>query len=170
MLSEQLEYLQTHSKTNLRDLAFTLQQRRSTLTYRKAIAGSTVEALCQSLEESTSDAKLDTRYPYVPKPRVLAVFTGQGAQWPRMGAALLESSEFVRRLVADLDKSLVSLPESDRPQWTIREQLLAAGSSSRVAEAAISQPLCTAIQIILVNLIQAAGIQLHAVVGHSSGT
>ncbi|KAJ5504966.1 hypothetical protein N7463_007840 [Penicillium fimorum] len=171
LLTEQLEYLQTRPTVSLRDLVFTLQQRRSTLSYRKSISSLTVEALSQKIDEllSNSDAKLDSRYFHVSKPRILAVFTGQGAQWPRMGAALLERSQFVRKLVADLDESLASLPESDRPQWTIGDQLLAAGSSSRVAEAAISQPLCTAIQVILVNLLQAAGIQLNVVVGHSSG-
>lgn len=36
-------------------------------------------------------------------------------------------------------------------------------------EAALSQPLCTAVQVILVDLLQAAGIHFTAVVGHSSG-
>ena len=40
---------------------------------------------------------------------------------------------------------------------------------SRVGEAAISQPLCTALQITLVHILYAAGVGLAAVVGHSSG-
>lgn len=42
-------------------------------------------------------------------------------------------------------------------------------SSSRISEAAISQPLCTAVQIALVDLLKAAGIRFNAVVEHSSG-
>ncbi|PLN79470.1 hypothetical protein BDW42DRAFT_127060 [Aspergillus taichungensis] len=171
MLARHVEYLHTHPEINLRDLAFTLQHRRSTLPFRKAIAGTAVQDVRQTLEEvlASSDSKLDTRYFHVAKPRILAVFTGQGAQWPRMGAVLVESSDFVRARVADLDASLASLPESDRPQWTIQEQLKAAGSFSRVTQAAVSQPLCTAIQVILVDLLQAAGVQIHGVIGHSSG-
>ncbi|KAJ5149740.1 hypothetical protein N7448_001318 [Penicillium atrosanguineum] len=171
LLTHHLHYLQAHPNTNLRDLAFTLQHRRSTLPFRKAIVGSTADSLCQSLENllASTDPQLDTRYSNFPKPRILAVFTGQGAQWPRMGAILLESSEFVRNRFANLDRSLQCLPESERPKWTIQDQLLASSSSSRVTEAAISQPLCTAVQIILVDLLRAADIRLHVVIGHSSG-
>lgn len=171
MLSRYLDYINDHPETNLHDLAWTLQHRRSTLSYRKAISGSAYETICARIGDvlASSDANLETRFPQVPKPRILAVFTGQGAQWPRMGARLLESSDFVRRTVAHLDDSLASLPGSDKPQWTLHDQLLAAGASSCVAEAAISQPLCTALQVILVDLLEAAGIRLHAAVGHSSG-
>jgi hybrid polyketide synthase/nonribosomal peptide synthetase ACE1 len=44
-----------------------------------------------------------------------------------------------------------------------------ASISASTTEAAISQPLCTAIQILLVELLQLTGIKLSAVVGHSSG-
>ncbi|XDG06192.1 hypothetical protein ABKA04_005807 [Annulohypoxylon sp. FPYF3050] len=52
---------------------------------------------------------------------------------------------------------------------TIKGELLADASFSRLNEAGIAQPLCTAIQIILVDLLHAAGVKLTAVVGHSSG-
>ncbi|KLU90395.1 hypothetical protein MAPG_10249 [Magnaporthiopsis poae ATCC 64411] len=38
-----------------------------------------------------------------------------------------------------------------------------------MGEAAISQPLCTALQIVLVDMLGFAGIKLYSVVGHSSG-
>lgn len=171
MLFRYLDYIDGHPETNLQDLAWTLQHRRSTLPYRKAISGSAYETIRASISDvlSCSDSNLGTRFPQVQKPQILAVFTGQGAQWPRMGARLLESSDFVRRTIGHLDDSLASLPELEKPQWTIHNQLLATGASSRVTEAAISQPLCTALQIILVDLLEAAGIRLHAAVGHSSG-
>lgn len=171
MLSRYLDYINDHPEANLCDLAWTLQHRRSTLPHRKAISGSAHDTIRARIGDvlSSNDANLETRFPQKPKPKILAVFTGQGAQWPRMGARLLESSDFVRRTVSYLDDSLASLPESDRPQWTLHDELLAGGTSSRVAEAAISQPLCTALQIILVDLLKAAAIKLHAAVGHSSG-
>jgi acyl transferase domain-containing protein len=40
---------------------------------------------------------------------------------------------------------------------------------SRINEAELSQPLCTALQIVLVNILSAWGITPSSVVGHSSG-
>lgn len=94
---------------------------------------------------------------------------GQGAQWPSMGAHLIRSSEFVRKRIQALEESLASLPSADRPKWNLTEQILAGKETSRLSEAALSQPLCTAIQVALVDLLQTAGINFTTVVGHSSG-
>ncbi|GFF52590.1 hypothetical protein IFM51744_07886 [Aspergillus udagawae] len=42
-------------------------------------------------------------------------------------------------------------------------------STSPVGKASLSQPLCTAVQVILVDLVRAAGVKFQAVGGHSSG-
>lgn len=94
---------------------------------------------------------------------------GQGAQWPAMGADLIRSSELVRQRILELEKSLADLPAGDRPEWSLTEQLLAGKETSRLSEAAFSQPLCTAVQVALVDLLRTAGINFTTVVGHSSG-
>jgi hybrid polyketide synthase/nonribosomal peptide synthetase ACE1 len=109
---------------------------------------------------SDNSPELSTRHFGIASPRILGVFTGQGAQWPRMGTKLAESSPFVAKRWGEL---------GDRPDWSLREQLFADAATSRITEAALSQPLCTAVQIILVDLLHLAGIKLNAVVGHSSG-
>lgn len=81
----------------------------------------------------------------------------------------MESSPFAKRRIVELDKALQTLPEEDRPDWTILNELRAGGEASRIGEAALSQPLCTAIQILLVDILQSAEVDLTAVVGHSSG-
>jgi acyl transferase domain-containing protein len=87
-----------------------------------------------------------------------------------MGARLLETSTFAKCRIAQLDEALQSLPNSaDSPTWTIHDQLLAGKETSRITEAALSQPLCSAVQIVLVDILRAAGITFTAVVGHSSG-
>ncbi|PYI02720.1 hypothetical protein BO78DRAFT_422284 [Aspergillus sclerotiicarbonarius CBS 121057] len=171
MIANHLDYLAEKPATSIRDLAWTLQHHRSALAYRKAITGSDYEAIIAQMESVVSgdNADLNARFTQSSEPQILGVFTGQGAQWARMGARLLESSSFVRNQIAFLDECLATLPEGDRPDWTLRDQILAAGEASRVTEAAISQPLCTAVQVVLVDLLQAAGIKFRAVVGHSSG-
>ncbi|KAI1115885.1 putative PKS-NRPS protein [Nemania sp. NC0429] len=86
-----------------------------------------------------------------------------------MGAELIESSAAVRDIVAALEKSLADLPPSDRPSWSLKEEMLAPADKSQIQKAELSQPLCTALQIILVDILRAAGVTFSAVIGHSSG-
>jgi len=175
MLLDLRTYMQSHPDSDLRDLAYTLQHRRSTLSFRKVIAAENLDGAVAMIDallsaDSSGDNGLTTRCFDTPEPKVLGVFTGQGAQWTRMAAKLLEQSPFVRQRIAELDQALATLPEGDRPDgWTLRGQILANESESRLSQAAISQPLCTAVQIVLVDMMRLANIQLSAVVGHSSG-
>ncbi len=178
MLSWHFDYLKANHDVELADFAYTLQHRRSTLPYRKTIAAANVQTAIKSLQniidppsDSKEDDGLGIRFGTPSHPlKVIGIFTGQGAQWPRMGAKLVECSLFAASRIAELDAALQNLPvASDRPPWALRDQLLAAKENSRIAEAALSQPLCTAVQIILVDILREAGISFTAVVGHSSG-
>ncbi|KAF2122763.1 hypothetical protein BDV96DRAFT_561328 [Lophiotrema nucula] len=86
-----------------------------------------------------------------------------------MGRELYQASDVFRTALDRLQQSLDSLPEGDRPDWTLIDELSAPKETSRVGRAAISQPLCTALQVALVEVLHAAGVELAAVVGHSSG-
>lgn len=86
-----------------------------------------------------------------------------------MGRGLISSSQIASDTICRLQSYLNELPLTDRPKWSLREELLAGEPASRLHEAEISQPLCTAVQIVLVKLLQAARVKLAAVVGHSSG-
>ncbi|KAK7738315.1 putative Hybrid PKS-NRPS biosynthetic cluster [Cytospora paraplurivora] len=165
-----------HGDINTSDLAWTLQSHRSQLPIKTAFSAFSAEQLISKIDKklealkanpSTSVGTRTARKPVAP--RVLGVFTGQGAQWPAMGAQLIRTSSLVRQRIQNLEQSLATLPPSDRPEWSLRDELLASADTSRVAEAALSQPLCTAVQIVLVDLLQIAGITFSAVVGHSSG-
>ncbi|KAJ5951279.1 uncharacterized protein N7479_009692 [Penicillium vulpinum] len=173
MLATYSSYLSANPAVNLHDLASTLSTRRSTLPYRAYVPVHENEGLPGQLNsmanDSPNESELSIRRPQVNNPAILGVFTGQGAQWPRMGACLIETSTFAQQRIASLDSILQSLPTEDRPAWTIKEQLLAGNETSRVAEAAVSQPLCLAIQVVLVDILRAAGVHFKAVVGHSSG-
>ena len=130
-----------------------------------------LESLCDKLQsEANSESKqvISTRPPAT-KPRILGVFTGQGAQWARMGAELVETSPAARQVLEELEHSLMTLPPPDRPSWSIISELLEKKELSRLDQAEISQPLCTALQIMLVIILRSAGVIFDAVVGHSSG-
>lgn len=173
LLSSYSDYLKSNPELSLKDVAYTLQTRRSTLAYRVAItASSTEDAYTQldAIENGEQASTVGVRQVSKASPKIMGVFTGQGAQWPRMGARLIEESAFASQRLSELDEALSSLPKDDRPSWTLREMILADSKSSRIAEAAISQPLCTAVQVVLVDLLRQAGVELSGVVGHSSGS
>lgn len=164
-------YLRSHADINLRDLSWTLNCRRSTLPVRFSVSASSPVELATRLDEAVQSAGVtpSTQTASIRDPKLLGVFTGQGAQWAQMGAELLESSSMVSDCIARLDRSLQELPTEHCPIWSLREEILKDKASSRIGEAAFSQPLCTAIQIALVQLLQTAKVKFTAVVGHSSG-
>ncbi|KAJ5735043.1 uncharacterized protein N7483_000168 [Penicillium malachiteum] len=166
------EYVSNNPEIDLRDLAWTLNCRRSTLPVRVSISASDssdlaakLKAMTQSPSEFTPSSKSSS----IKQPKYLGIFTGQGAQWAGMGSELLRGSSLASDCIASLDSALQGLPLEHRPQWTLKEEILKDASSSRIGQALFSQTLCTAIQIMLVDLLRAAGIIFTAVVGHSSG-
>ncbi|AEO63908.1 polyketide synthetase [Thermothielavioides terrestris NRRL 8126] len=178
VLSDYSEYLRSHPDVNLRDLAYTLYARRTHHALRASIPAKSASELLSKIDEllhvpsdaSGGSSGLGTRAKTLSRPiRILGVFTGQGAQWPTMGRELVRSSPYVREIVEDLDRELQRLPEPERPHWTLLDQLTCDASSSRVGEAAYAQPLTTAVEIVLYDLLRRAGIRFQAVVGHSSG-
>lgn len=138
------------------DLAYTLGERREHFTHRAfAIvdSGGTLE--------TESFAKSHTA-----TPAVSFIFTGQGAQWAGMGKGLQNWKVF-RETIESLDRSLSHL--EDRPHWSVQDELCKDSKDSRVNDPEFSQPLCTALQIGLVNLLGCWGVRPTSVAGHSSG-
>jgi hybrid polyketide synthase/nonribosomal peptide synthetase ACE1 len=169
-LAAYLEYLKLNPDTNPSHLSYTLRERRSQLSFRVSLPGSSISTLQAGLKELLGkDLNINRAVNSGEEVRLLGVFTGQGAQWARMGAELVESLPEATSFLSELDESLAQLPQQYRPSWTLKSELLADASSSKVGEAFISQPLCTAIQIVLVKLLRLIGINFAAVVGHSSG-
>ncbi|KAL8923718.1 MAG: hypothetical protein Q9208_004470 [Pyrenodesmia sp. 3 TL-2023] len=170
-------FVQETPDLNHRDLCYTLHAKRSALPVRTAIAAASPGGLVANVEEILDMVKADpgksigVSLKWITEaPRFFGIFTGQGAQWPGMGRELIIKSVSVRDSMADFDNVLRSLPEADRPSnWSLMEQIMAGSATSRVGEAIVAQPICTAVQIILVDLLSAAGIRFKAVVGHSSG-
>lgn len=169
-------YLDAHSGVDIGDLAYTLRERRSALPHRVSFpATRSLKELASAIQMKLDDDEKTIGVKTLPGKgagiaRILGVFTGQGAQYARQGAELLEHSPFARRIIQELEADLARLPAEDRPTWSLEAEILAgASTASRIHEAAISQPLCTAIQIVMVKLLREANIHMTAVVGHSSG-
>ncbi|KAH7311468.1 hypothetical protein B0I35DRAFT_481428 [Stachybotrys elegans] len=163
---------------DLRDLAHTLGSRRTRFPLSVALAASSASALSSKIDQALSRAKtkkngrVGTRAlanSSSPKPSLLAIFTCPGAQWPRMGASLLAASPAARAVFDKLQARLDMLPASDRPEWSLLEELHKDTASFQTNDSVISGSLTTAIQILLVDMLRAAGVELTAMVGHSTG-
>ncbi|KAI9781322.1 MAG: Type I Iterative PKS [Peltula sp. TS41687] len=148
---------------NVVDLAHTLGTRRSILAQR----GFALVGQKTLKEDLNSDRFQTTAIGNFSKLPIAFVFTGQGAQWAQMGKELIEEIPSYRRSIQDLDAVLQTLPE--RPSWTLQQALLEPKETSQISHVTRSQPVCTAVQIALVQLLGRWGIKPQSVVGHSSG-
>ena len=169
-------YIEKTPELSLRDLSYTLHAKRSTLPVRTAFSAKSSESLVAKIREKLEDVETNpgrtvgvSLRPLASTPRILGIFTGQGAQWAAMGRELLTKSTYVYESMKEFDAVLQNLPESERPTWSLVDQIMADKATSRVGEAVIAQPICTAIQIVIVDLLRAAGVGFKAVIGHSSG-
>lgn len=148
----------------LNKLAYTLAARRSAHPWRTyAVVGPK-----DTIEDDLDDAANLTSVPMAGLVRIPSedtniafVFTGQGAQYVGMGLELLQYPCFAN----SIDKSN-HLFNKLGCNWEIKEVL---ESDELIHRPEYSQPLCTALQLALIELLQSLGVVPSAVVGHSSG-
>ncbi|PHH79322.1 hypothetical protein CDD80_5085 [Ophiocordyceps camponoti-rufipedis] len=141
-------------------LAHTLCSRRSVFQWRHAVVARSVDALRTAwTDESLQPSRVE------PAARVGLLFTGQGAQWVGMGRELMAFDPFacsVRRS-AEVLAGLGC-------EWDAETELTAwDADESRFNGVEMAQPLCTVLQIALVDLLRHWGVKPIAVTGHSSG-
>lgn len=163
-LRKNIENLSKFDLSNaLRDLVYTFSCRRSLFMSRTF---STISA-----ENVNENLRLIAEGPMYKAqalpPKIGFVFTGQGAQWPQMGLALLETFPRFLSCIRQLDAELDACDQFRN--WTLEDTLRESPETSIVNEAECAQPLVTAVQIGLVELLQHWGVHPSAVTGHSSG-
>jgi zearalenone synthase (highly reducing iterative type I polyketide synthase) len=125
------------------DLSYTLGRRRSKLDWTVAHVASDFEELLQKLSAPDVAATRSSN-----KARVGFVFTGQGAQWPRMGLELMRYTAF-RVSVQSADEYLTQ--HLDCP-WSVMDELAKYEGESRIRSSEVGQPLCTIIQVAMVGM------------------
>ena len=160
-----LSYLEQYQDTAVLDLAYSLSVRRSMHKQRSFAIGKGKEEISKQLATPQPIAAWTPANEA--KPRLGFVMTGQGGQWFAMGRQLVEQSPLFRQTLEKCDEILQRLPDS--PEWSVVEELLRSKEASRLAETRFSQPICTALQLAILDLVEQWGIKPNAVVGHSSG-
>lgn len=153
------------NKHLLADIAYTLAAKRTKFSQRTFrivnnvddLGGMNTERQIYSIPSETA--------------RLGFIFTGQGAQWHGMGRELFEYRTFTDA-IQYLDY-VVSVLRADTnapyASWTIEDVLTGNCSKDLVNSPEVSQVVCTALQIGLVDLLASWSIRATGVVGHSSG-
>ena len=100
------------------------------------------------------------------QPRIGFIFTGQGTQRSQMGKAVVDTFPSAKPLLEKLDAALQSLPT---PPWTLLAELTEARTGEHLRLPEFSQPLVTALQLVLIDVLRQWGVEPQSVVGHSSG-
>ena len=153
------QYLMNPSvKVSLPDLAYTLAERR-THHYNRGY----VVTKGTALNEAAFVYQKKTTEPL----RVGFVFTGQGAQWSQMGKSLVENFPTASLLLKHFDDVLQSTPNP--PAWSLLKELVEPRSPELLRSPEFSQPLVTALQLVLMAVLEDWGVTPQAVIGHSSG-
>jgi acyl transferase domain-containing protein/acyl carrier protein len=145
----------------LSDLGYTLARRRAHRPVRTVVAASTRVELIAALREVATDeipfqpaVGQDDRGP-------VWVFSGQGSQWAKMGAGLLDSEPVFAATIAELEPLIQA--ESG---FSITEVLTASDVVTGIDRV---QPTIFAMQVALAKAMKAHGVTPGAVVGHSLG-
>ncbi|KAL4804726.1 acyl transferase/acyl hydrolase/lysophospholipase [Aspergillus unguis] len=143
----------------LDSLACTLGDGKREHSYRAAVVSSSASQLRDSLG---SCIKIHNA---LQRPTVGFIFTGQGAHWAGMGKELLDRYPAFYKSIGRIDAYMRRIGAP----YSVIEEILRAGNASQLGHPLLSQPIVSALQIALVDLLAEWEIRPDAVAGHSSG-
>lgn len=166
-LAEFLRQKEQHSQQEveayLDNMFYTLTDRRTMFPWLAAFPVPVTQGF-EGVAKALSTPKFRPSRPSQ-RPRIGMVFTGQGAQWNAMGRELIGQYPVFKASLEQADGLLRELGAD----WSLMEELSRDAKTSRVNQTAFSIPICAAVQIALIRLLETWGVTPSAVTSHSSG-
>ncbi len=165
-------HLASHPEESLADVAFTLQRGRRAFEQRRF-------AVCRDSADAASvlggehpERLLSGTVPAEAR-AVIFMFSGQGSQYPGMGAGLYRD-EPVFRAAVDRCAELLRPHLGEHGGLDLREVLFPSDPGSeaaaeRLSQTALTQPALFTVEYALAGLWQSWGVEPRAMIGHSIG-
>ncbi|MBI2374778.1 MAG: SDR family NAD(P)-dependent oxidoreductase [Deltaproteobacteria bacterium] len=162
-----VEALRAGGELSALDACHTAGGARGHHEHRVAVVGASVAELADRLEESKQSKR------GVARGKLAFVFSGQGAQWPRMGMGLYSRGTAFRDAISECDRAFGRLGVELRGSYAEthpRGSILGALESGvDLSDTQVAQPCLVALEYALALQWRAWGIEPSAVVGHSVG-
>ncbi len=168
-----VEHLGRHPALEAGDVCFTANAGRHHFDYRLAVSGRTTADLRHALAEKLRQHQ-EGGAPVVPvagaEPRVVFLFTGQGAQYAGMCRELFETHPTFRRTIERCQEILGGILDVPLLHVLYPERDGATnGREDLINQTAYTQPALFAVEYALAELWRSWGIEPAACLGHSVG-
>ncbi|MFC4907548.1 type I polyketide synthase [Actinomadura gamaensis] len=144
------------------EVGWSLLKSRSLFEHRAVVVGEDRGAALSALAGGMPHPHLVTGVAGPVGPGPVLVFPGQGSQWARMGAELLDGSPVFAARMAECEQALA--PHVD---WSLSEVIC--GDGAELSRVDVVQPVLWAVMVSLAAVWADHGVKPAAVVGHSQG-
>jgi phthiocerol/phenolphthiocerol synthesis type-I polyketide synthase E len=159
------DHLESHPELDLADAAYTLLVGRKRFPHRRVLV---CRDRAEAIEAARSGGGATGFSEAVDRP-VAFLFSGQGAQYPGMGADLYETQPTFREEVDRCAEILVPHLGLDLREWLVRIPKPVEEAERRINRTAIAQPALFVLEYCLARLWMEWGIAPQAMLGHSIG-
>jgi len=171
--SRMAEWLTAHGDEALADVAYTLQVGRAAHGHRLAVVADSPAEAARALTEEGGPRVLASDGDVGDLASVVFMFTGQGAQYPGMGAGLYRSEPLFRETVDACAELLMPVLGLDLRGVMFAEGDDDAPQARRAREALsgtdLAQPALFVFEYALARVLMSWGVQPAAMIGHSLG-
>lgn len=155
------------SDADIRSIAAAAGEKREHHDNRLSFIGNDRSEVIHEMTEWLATGGSDTAIsgkPVAETHPLVFVFTGQGAQWWKMGQELIDREPVFRGVLEEIDEHLKPLAG-----WSLIEEMQRNEENSQINRTNIAQPAIFGLQIALAALWKSWGIEPSKVVGHSVG-
>ena len=168
------EWLKDHvneeDESSVNNLCYSLNERRSQLPHRLALAFGSTDDASKILADYANDfIGWDKLVSYgevnSTDPKVVFMFGGQGSQWYAMGRQLIETEATFKEAILTVSNIVKDMGMT----WSLVDELMTSEDKSRISENCIAQPATFAVQYATAQLLMSWRIFPSAVIGHSLG-
>lgn len=154
------DYLSKQPDLQLKDVAYTLRQRRTNFPVRRAYQASTVTELTEKLSQHNYLAQSTPKT----QAKTVFMFSGQGSQYHRMAYDLYESDSYFREVLEVGFSQLTALTGTD-----IKSLVYGETANDLLNETQFLQPVLFCLEYAMASKLIKEGIKPDVLIGHSLG-